>query len=98
MTTPDRFPYVGAMPNRNYYQAQYSDIAKGKHWKAYPHAQYQSGLFVFAGHASRGITTTGLTANYLASLINNETFTLFSPEIKVALHVARFDIRELKKS
>lgn len=93
MTTPDRFPYVGAMPDRQYYQQHYHDLSKGKYWKQYPDAQYENGLFIFAGHASRGLTTTGLTANYLASVICNENFTPFTAAIKTALHPARYDIR-----
>ena len=97
MTTPDRFPYVGAMPKRDFYNKHYADIGKGQHWKHYPKAEYHNGLFVFAGHASRGITTTGYCANYLASLINNEDLEIFPRKIKEALHVARFDIRRLKQ-
>ena len=97
MVTPDRFPYVGAIPDRQFYMQHYADISKGKHWKNYPDAQYLNGLFIFAGHASRGLTTTGLTAKYLASWINNEPFSEFSNQIKSSLHPARFDIRYLKK-
>lgn len=96
MTTPDRFPYVGAIPKRDFYNKYYADIGKGRHWKQYPKAQYQNGLFVFAGHASRGITTTAYCAKYLTALINNESFDELSPSLKEALHAARFDIRQLK--
>ncbi len=97
MTTPDRFPYVGALPNNAYYRQNYSDLNKGRHWKNYPPAKNMQGLYIFAGHASRGITTTGLTANYLASLITNKKFTNFSNKIKNSLHPARFIIRQLKR-
>ena len=97
MTTADRFPYVGALPDSEYYQREYADIHYGKHWKNYPNAHYQQGLFIFAGHASRGITTIGLSAKYLSSLITAQPFTAFSDNIKYALHPARFLIRQLKR-
>ena len=92
MTTPDRFPYVGAMPNMVQYQQDYADIQYGKHWKKYPDAVYQQGVFIFTGFASRGITTTGLCAKYLAALItqssNNypDDTQIFSEKLKHALH------------
>lgn len=104
MTTPDRFPYVGAMPDVDYYQKHYADIHYGKHWQHYPDAVYQQGLFIFTGFASRGITTTGLCANYLATLITQslqqahpKNIHVLSEKLKNALHPARFLIRNLKK-
>jgi len=110
MTTPDRFPYVGAMPDIKYYQQNYADIQYGKHWQIYPDAVYQHGLFIFTGFASRGITTTGLCAKYLAALITqfpqsnlkdtqdcSDNFQEFSQKLKEALHPARFLIRDLKR-
>lgn len=96
MTTPDRFPYVGAIPNLTYYQNHYADLHQGKHWKSYPAAHYLTGLFVFAGFGSRGLTTTALCAEMLASLMNNEPLP-FSTTLLKQLHPARFLIRELKR-
>jgi tRNA 5-methylaminomethyl-2-thiouridine biosynthesis bifunctional protein len=103
MTTPDRFPYVGAIPDIDYYQRVYADIHYGKHWQNYPDAVYQQGLFIFTGFASRGISTTGLCAKYLATLItaapatDNSHQHDFSEKLQYALHPARFLIRDLKR-
>ena len=35
MTTPDRFPYVGAIPDKDFYQKNYHDLHQGKHYKKY---------------------------------------------------------------
>jgi tRNA 5-methylaminomethyl-2-thiouridine biosynthesis bifunctional protein len=96
MTTPDRFPYVGAIPDESYYLQHYSDLHKGKPWKTYPPAKYQQGLYIMAGFASRGLTTTGLCAEMLACLINKEPLP-FQKSLLQQLHPARFLVRKLKK-
>jgi tRNA 5-methylaminomethyl-2-thiouridine biosynthesis bifunctional protein len=96
MATPDRFPYVGALPNIDYYQKHYSDLHQGKYWKDYPPANYLNGLFIFAGFGSRGLTTTALCAEMLAALLNNEPLP-FENKLLNQLHPARFLIRQLKK-
>ncbi|MGV6809427.1 MAG: bifunctional tRNA (5-methylaminomethyl-2-thiouridine)(34)-methyltransferase MnmD/FAD-dependent 5-carboxymethylaminomethyl-2-thiouridine(34) oxidoreductase MnmC [bacterium] len=96
MATPDRFPYVGAIPNVTYYQQYYADLHQGKHWKNYPAAHYLTGLFIFAGFGSRGLTTTALCAEMLASLMNHEPLPFGTPLLK-QLHPARFLIRQLKR-
>lgn len=96
MTTPDRFPYIGAIPNISYYQKNYADLHQGKHWKNYPPADYLAGLFIFAGFGSRGLTTTALCAEMLASLMNNEPLPFGKPLLN-QLHPARFLIRKLKR-
>jgi tRNA 5-methylaminomethyl-2-thiouridine biosynthesis bifunctional protein len=96
MTTPDRFPYIGPIPNKADYLKNYSDLHQGKHWKNYPPANYQQGLYIMAGFASRGLTTTGLCAEMLASILNQEP-TPFQKTLQEQLHPARFLIRQLKR-
>lgn len=96
MTTPDRFPYVGALPNIDYYQQHYADLHQGKYWKDYPPAHYLDGLFIFSGFGSRGLTTTALCAEMLAALLNNEPLP-FENKLLDQLHPARFLIRQLKQ-
>ena len=97
MTTPDRFPYAGALPDKVFYTTAYHDLHQGKQWKPYPHAKYQPGLFVFGGFGSRGLTTSGLCAKNLANLINN-TLDLDSDNIMLKhCHPARFLIKQLKR-
>ena len=97
MTTPDRFPYVGAVPDKDFYLKNYSDLHQGKQWKNYPDARYHHGLFVLGGLGSRGLTTSGYCANALASLLENK----LDQNSIIALsncHPARFLIRNLKRN
>ena len=95
VTTPDRFPYAGAIIDSDYFSEEYGDIHQGKHWKQYSSAQYLDGLFVLGGLGSRGLTTGGYCAAILADIINgkqpNDTITK-------ALHPARFAIKRLKQN
>ncbi len=96
MTTPDRFPYVGALPNKAFYNKTYHDLHQGKQYKQYPKAEYQTGLFVLGGLGSRGLTTSGYCANILTNLINN----MLEKNQKSHLencHPARFIINKLKR-
>ncbi len=97
MTTPDRLPYVGAVPRLAQYEQDYADLQHGRHWKEYPPASYYPGLFMAAAFGSHGMTTAALCAETLACLINNEPLP-FDTEIVNALHPARFWIRQLKRT
>jgi tRNA 5-methylaminomethyl-2-thiouridine biosynthesis bifunctional protein len=95
MTTPDRFPYAGAIIDRERYLLDYADIHQGKHWKHYPTGSYLKGLFVLAGLGSRGLTTSGYCASLLVDIINNKAST---DNITHALHAGRFMIKRLKRN
>ena len=99
MTTPDRFPYAGAVINTALYQHDYADLHQGKHWKQYPIGSYQKGLFVLAGLGSRGLTTGGYCASIMVDIINAKPNPKASKRRLVdALHTGRFIIRQLKKN
>ena len=96
MVSPDRFPYLGAMPELNAYSRDYQDIGHGRHWQDYPQPTYHEGLYVAGAFGSRGFTTAALCAEALASLICNEP-SPFPQRILEALHPARFLIKQLKR-
>ncbi|MEN9432424.1 MAG: bifunctional tRNA (5-methylaminomethyl-2-thiouridine)(34)-methyltransferase MnmD/FAD-dependent [Pseudomonadota bacterium] len=96
MSTPDRFPYVGAVADVSFYKDTYSDLKHGRHWQIYPDAQYQAGLYVLSGLSARGLTTSALCAEVLASEINQDPIPLQNT-LQEALHSARFIIRALKR-
>lgn len=96
MTTPDRLPYLGAVPDFEHYQTDYADLHHGKHWKHYPNASYYPNLFIAAAFASRGLTTSALCAKTLACLMDNKELPI-SDELLHALHPARFWVRDLKR-
>lgn len=96
MASPDRFPYVGGVADESFFKREYADLQQGKHWKTYEPAKYQQGFYLFAGFSSRGLTTTGLCAEMLACLINNEPNPL-QIALQEKLHPARFLIKQLKQ-
>lgn len=53
MTTPDRYPIVGAMPDIAYYQAEYASLKHGQKYRQYPKARYIQGLYVLGGWLTR---------------------------------------------
>lgn len=96
-TTPDRLPYVGGIPIKNYYQKEYGDIHQGRQWKNYPIANYEQGLFTLNGFGSRGLTTAALCAKLLVNLLENQTGQA-DTELLQKLHPARFIISALKQN
>lgn len=98
MTTPDRFPYVGALANKGAYQKNYYDLHQGKKWKQYPQAEYQNGLFVLGGLGSRGIITSGYCAKALSELITNKLESDQSMQLLINCHPARFIIKALRRN
>ncbi len=96
ITTPDRFPYVGAIPDKDCYQTHYHDLHQGKHYKKYPPATYQEGLFILGGLGSRGLTTSGLCAKKLCDLLENKSSS--QNQLLHYCHPARFLIKALKQN
>ena len=98
MTTPDRFPYVGALPNKTFYAKNYHDLHQGKQWKKYPQAEYQQGLFVLGGLGSRGIITSGFCAKALCDLLENKPKSKQTSQVLHNCHPARFMIKNMKRN
>ncbi|MCH7672724.1 MAG: hypothetical protein IIB72_11225, partial [Proteobacteria bacterium] len=57
---------------------------------------HHRGLYINTAHASNGLATCPLSAEYLASLINGENLPI-SAAATEALNPVRFQIRNLKK-
>lgn len=95
-TTPDRYPYAGAVPDITFYAEHYAVLKHGRSAKSYPQAHYQPGLFVLGGFGSRGLTTSGLCAKLLSDAINNQ-LTDKDQGLLTTLHPARFLIRQLRR-
>ncbi len=96
MTTPDRYPCVGALPDATDFRRRYADLRHGRQHANYPMANYQPGLFVSGGYGSRGLTTSALCSEMLAALINQEPLPI-EKSLYYKLHPARFLVRSLQQ-
>jgi len=95
-TTPDRLPLIGNVPEGERYRVTYGDLWKGRKAARYPSAPGMPGLWVSAGHSSRGLIGAPLAAEIIASAIAGEAAPV-ERELLDAVHPGRFVIRRLKK-
>ena len=95
--TPDYLPLVGPVPQKNLFMQSYSALRKNAKQAISSTGKFLDGLYLSTGHGSRGLTSTPLAAETIASLICGEPLPL-SRELYRAISPARFLIRELKRS
>ena len=95
--SPDRRPMVGMIPDYQAFKADYHDLHHGKYWVSYPQGKYMSGLYISVGHGSRGLVSTPLAGELLASLITGAPLPL-EKNLVDALNPARVVIRRMIKS
>ncbi len=95
-TTQDRMPFVGALPDRDAYAADYADLRHGTRDREFAPARHHPGLYMLTGLGSRGFLTAPLAADILAAMVAGAP----SPQpidVLHALNPARFLIRHLKR-
>ncbi len=92
----DRVPIVGAVPDESFFAKEYADIRHGNSTKTYPPASYLNGLYISAAHGSRGFTSSFLSAEIVASLINSEPSPV-SKRVLDYLSPSRFIVNSLKR-
>jgi|JI8StandDraft_1071087.scaffolds.fasta_scaffold56096_2 tRNA 5-methylaminomethyl-2-thiouridine biosynthesis bifunctional protein len=68
----DHLPMVGPIPDRIEFEKDYSDLWKANMFKDYPNGKYLPGLYVSCAHGSKGILSSYLAANVIASMLTNE--------------------------
>lgn len=98
--TPDYLPLVGPLPIANEFQALFAGLESNANRWIPKVGPYYPGLYVCSGFGSRGLTTVPLSAEWLASSLNDEISCLPRHLIQ-ALSPARFlrrDIIRGKKS
>ena len=96
-TTVDRLPIIGLVPDEKFFTENYQDLHKGKLASKYPSAKYVEGLYVNVGHGARGLTSSFLAAEVIASQLNDEPLAV-SKSVSQALSPSRFIIRKFKKN
>ena len=95
-TTVDRLPVLGGVPDGEAYLRDYGDLHHGRHISRYPPAQYQQNLYVAAGFGSHGFTVAPLAAQVLSAIIMGTPLPV-PKDVALALHPARFLIRDLRR-
>ena len=93
-TTPDYLPVAGAVADANNMRSRYAVLAKNANARIDKPGACLPGLYINAGHGSRGLTSTPLCAELLATLITNEPRPL-PRDLRQALSPARFILRDL---
>ena len=93
----DHSPIVGPAQSEDAYQESYANLTKNAKWKSDKVKEPISQLYINVGHGSRGLISTPLSGNYIASLITNTPSPL-EQEISYKLHPSRFIVRKLKRS
>ena len=95
-TVSDYTPIVGPVMSEDRYQEAYAHLQKNAKWKSDEVAEPLNQLYLNIGHGSRGLVSTPLSGQYIASLITH-TPSPIEQEVGYKLHPSRFIIRELKR-
>ncbi len=96
-TSEDRLPVVGPLFDTDIYKRDYAELHHGRPWDNYPKASYLPGMYLNLAHGSRGLTSCGLSAEWLAGYLNGES-SFLNQSLVEALHPARFLIKKMKKA
>ncbi len=95
-TTPDYLPVVGAMVDYQGFIEQYAPLRKNMKHRFSDSVHYLDGLYVSAGHGSRGTLSCPLSGEILARMITGETSPL-DESLQHAINPTRFLVRALAR-
>ncbi|BFM49274.1 bifunctional tRNA (5-methylaminomethyl-2-thiouridine)(34)-methyltransferase MnmD/FAD-dependent 5-carboxymethylaminomethyl-2-thiouridine(34) oxidoreductase MnmC [Marinomonas sp. THO17] len=93
---PDYTPIVGPIQSDIQYRQTFEPLSKNAKWQSNQIAEPASQLYLNIGHGSRGLVSTPLSGQYIASLILSTPSPL-EQNISRILHPSRFLIRNLKR-
>ena len=97
VTTPDRAPVAGLLPDAERWLAQYAPLAHGRKIETDAPPPAHDGVYVIGGLGARGLTNAPLLGEIIAAEMCGEP-TLLSQIARDAIHPARFLHRALKRS
>jgi tRNA 5-methylaminomethyl-2-thiouridine biosynthesis bifunctional protein len=95
--SPDYLPVVGPVPDLSKFLEDFGSLRKDAKLQIARHGSYLPGLYISSAHGSRGLTSTPLAAELLASMICEEPLPV-SRVLSRALAPARFIIRDLSRN
>lgn len=87
--SPDHRPVVGKLAN-------YKSFKKALQIKEAVNKSFLDGLYITTGHGSRGVVSTPIAGEYIASLINDEEKSPLSSQEQDLLSPSRFIKKEVK--
>jgi len=93
-TTPDYLPIVGPMPELDWVMHRFARLRQDSNWHFEPGMRHLPGLYVNAGHGSKGLISCPITAELIAAQVDGGPLPL--PRTVVdALNPVRFVIKKL---
>jgi tRNA 5-methylaminomethyl-2-thiouridine biosynthesis bifunctional protein len=95
--SPDYLPLAGPIPDHSAFLRDYAALRKNARSPVSSRGQYLPGLYLSSAHGSRGLSSTPLAAELIASEICGEPPPL-SRELARALAPGRFIIRDLSRN
>jgi tRNA 5-methylaminomethyl-2-thiouridine biosynthesis bifunctional protein len=95
--SPDYLPTVGPAPDITRFLNDFGSLRKDARHPVASRGSYLPGLYISTAHGSRGLTSTPIAAELLASMICGEP-PPFSRALCRALAPARFIIRDLSRN
>ena len=96
-TTPDYLPMVGKVIDHERFLEDFSMLRKNVKYHFTAPPQYHEGLYINAGHGSRGLITCPLSGEILAAMMNNECAAI-PADLKDSLNPARFLVRAMSRN
>lgn len=94
-TTPDYLPLVGPLANFNQFINIYAPLEKDINYLTSNPCPFYPGLYINAGHGSRGLITAPLSAQVLIDHLHTHSFSIEKSLVE-ALHPNRFYLRWLR--
>lgn len=95
--SPDYLPLAGPVPDRAAFLQTFAALRQNARQRIPSRGNYVPGLYVNTAHGSRGLSSTPLVGELLASMICNEPLPV-SRELERALSPARFLVRDLGRN
>ena len=96
-TVADRLPLLGPVVDASVFAARYATLQHGRLGQHFPPMPYRRGLFMHAGHGSRGATAALLSAQVIAAGLLGAPLPVES-ELWCATHPARFLVRRWRRA
>lgn len=93
-TTPDYLPLIGPVVDADAFNQDYAVLGKDASKRPDTAAAWYPGLYINAGHGSRGMISCPLSGELIGALLDNEPLPL-PRDVMTAVHPSRFLLRQL---